>query len=351
MRRAIAILRLCRIEYSGFGYVALVGACAEVGSAVPVPTLIALIACNVFFGAWTFAHNDLCDLEIDRRSPGLDERVLVRGDLSPRDAKLVIAVLMGAMFVLAAWRLGGAAALAFAVASAFAIVYDLISKRVVGSDVLFGISAACLALAGAWSVRGLGIPGDVACLVIAITGVEYLFFNAIEGGLKDVVSDREAGARTFAQRFIAFGGRGEPGGDADAIVIGGVFRFTALALKSTSIALAFLVLARGSGSDAEAAAGAPSTPVAAIQWILLGIFGLCALVFSVRLLSHRRYDWPAIARDLMPLEMASRLLVPLSLANRIGWVAVAALFFVPAFWYVTMARLVHLRGFRLPKRF
>ncbi len=326
----IPILKLCRVEYLAFGYISLLAAFAQCGRALPASILAALLVMNVLFVAWTFAHNDLCDLEVDRRTPALDDRVLVRGDLSPRAARIVIGVLLVSMLLVASMALPFRALAFVLVASLLAIVYDHVSKHVLGSDLLFGVSAASLCLVGALAVAPFEEVTLVAWIVVAIVFVEHLFFNAIEGGLKDVPNDKAAGAITLAQRFVAT--------DGESMVIGRPFVALGLLLKSTTVGLAAFALSRDPDTSRS-------------QWIALAFFGGSALVFSFRLLSHRRYDWPKMAQDLMPIEMASRLIVPIVIASRIGWGGVALFFFVPAFWYLTLAKVVHSRGLALPKRF
>lgn len=330
MRSFVSILKLCRIEYAGFGYVALLGGLAERGLDLPLAQIFALLGANMLFGMWTFAHNDLCDLEVDRRAAALDERVLVRGDLSPRFAKLLIAVLIGAMLAIS-WRwLGVEATIGFIAASLLAMAYDFVSKRLLGSDLLFGGSAACLALAGAFAGNGAFSLSPLAVVVVIVIFLEHLFFNAIEGGLKDVVSDREAGAVTLAQRFVRV--------DGDSISIQPTFRNLGLGLKASALLVAAVPLVRG-GQDSMG------------PLLALFLVGATALAFSVRLLSRRRYDWIAIAKDLMPIEMASRSFLPILLTERIGLTGVILFFCLPAAWYVGFAKLVHARGMSLPKRF
>lgn len=329
--RVLPVLRLCRIEYVGFGYLALLGAFAERGDPVPVSSLVALLVANMLFVAWTFAHNDLCDLEVDRRAGALDERVLVRGDLGPRDAKVLIAVLISVMLLVSLRFAGFAAAAAFAAASLFAIGYDLISKRVLGSDLLFAASAGCLVLAGVFCATGSFAISPLGAAVVAVYFVEATFFNAIGGGLKDVVTDRRAGAVTLAQRFVRV--------DGESIAIAPSFRILAVSLKATSFAIAVVSSILHGGDDVG------------LQLVMLALSGAAAIGFAVRLVTRRRYDWFAMAKDLMPIEMASRLFAPILLFDRIGWIGLAAFFFLPAAWYLGFAKLVHARGFALPKRF
>lgn len=330
MSVVVPILKLCRIEYVGFGYLALLGAFAEIGLEISPSRAFALLLANMAFVAWTFAHNDLCDVEVDRRIAALDERVLVRGDLSMRAAKVLIASLIAVMIALS-WRFaGGKSAVAFAAASAFAIAYDLVSKRLLGSDFLFAASAACLVLAGVFSANDGFTMSGIGLVVVGVFFLEHLFFNAIGGGLKDVVSDHQVGAVTLAQRFVRVEG--------EAISIAPTFRIVGLSLKCGSFLLA-AVPVWSHASEAKLQSG------------LLAFVGAVAVFFSIRLLWRRRYDWLAIAKDLMPIEMASRLFVPLLLLDRIGGFLVALFFFVPAFGYLGFSRVVHSRGFALPKRF
>lgn len=318
-------LQLCRVEYAAFGYVALLGALAVRGSALPASLAALLLFSNVLFVCWTFAHNDLCDVDVDRKNAELEDRVLVRGALSRRAVSRFVLVTCGLSLAAPLLLLPDARAVAWLLlATVLAMVYDVVSKRVLGADLLFAASAASLALFGAVAAGG---NSRAALLVAAIVFVEHLFFNAIEGGLKDVVSDRAAGVDTVAGRLVAV--------DGESLAPSLAFRALALALKTTSAALAFAIVDHGSTA----------------QWILLAFVVASGLGFSAKLTSMRRYDWPAMARLLIPIEMASRSLIPVALADRIGWGWVAALFGVPAIWYLSLARAVHAREQLVPRRF
>jgi 4-hydroxybenzoate polyprenyltransferase len=322
--RLLAALRLCRIEYVGFGYLALLGALVESERLLDAHLLLALLATNVLFVAWTFADNDVCDVEVDRAAQGLEQRVLVSGQLSIATARTIVAVLALAMITISALALPLGTTLALGIASLLAFAYDRVSKRWLGSDALFGLSAAALAASGAIAVRGdLELSDDSWRLVIVVC-LEMCFFNAVSGGLKDLATDRRTGARTLAQTGVTAGLRVKPW-----------FVAFAFALKILSAALAsILVIGRGG-------------PFAIV---VVAIGTLSALLATGALLRSRAFDFKTIGRQLMVIEFGSRTFV-LAAACGGDLPCFFALFVIPAVWYLAVARWLHGRGFALPDTF
>ena len=85
-------MKLVRVEYIGFAYMAILGALAVAGADADANLIVPIAFVNVMVLMWTFAHNDYCDLSVDRMNEELDERVLVKGTVSRRSAAVLIAV-------------------------------------------------------------------------------------------------------------------------------------------------------------------------------------------------------------------------------------------------------------------
>ena len=66
-------LELCRIQFAGFGILCVVGAMTVVGAELTLMQFLPLFAVHVLTIAWSFAHNDYCDYEIDRHGEAIHE--------------------------------------------------------------------------------------------------------------------------------------------------------------------------------------------------------------------------------------------------------------------------------------
>ena len=332
MPRVREFLKLVRVEYVGFAYMAVLGALAIGGADLELATVGWVAVVNVLVLMWTFAHNDYCDLPVDRQRSELDERVLVKGTISPSQALLVIATGILAALAIGLFRFGAAPALALLGSIAFAFAYNRLSKRLPGADLLFASSATCLCLFGMLAAGGTltELPG-VALVVLAIVFIEHLFFNLIEGGLKDADLDVQGDVDNLATRLIECrDGR---------MTVSPLFKTLAFGMKAVAIALAalpFVLL---------------DEPYGPAQLALLGLAAVVSVVSLHRLLAAREYDWRRMGQDMIAQEMASRALLPLMLLGRIGvgWVVVILL--APITWYLSTVYFVHGRLFALPKRF
>ena len=326
-------LKLCRVEYSGFAYMAVLGALSVGGGNLRLDLVLWVAAVNVLTLMWTFAHNDYCDLAVDRQRVELDERVLVKGTVRPGEALWLIGTGI-ALALMLAWLATRALApvLALLLSIALAMAYNKMSKRLFGADVLFAASATCLSLFGMLVAREqVGSVPPIAMVVLGIVFVEHLFFNMVEGGLKDADLDGRSGIDNLATRFIEC--------SAERMVVSRQFKVIAFLLKLTAIGLAFVPVAF---------LGEPSDPV---QLLLLALCSAMALFFLYRMTSMRRYDWQRMGFAIIRQEMAARSLLPLMLLPRIGLVWVIIIMMAPLTWYLSTVYFLHGRLFALPKRF
>lgn len=328
-------LKLVRAEYIGFAYMAVLGALCVVGRDAGSELILPVVFVNVMVLMWTFAHNDYCDLPVDRMNEELDERVLVKGTVTRREAGVLIGAGMAAGLAAAVLSFDGPRPAAALVASfAFAFVYNLLSKRIVGADLLFAASATFLCLFGVLAAAAhaaVEVPAVAYCL-LGVVFVEHLFFNMIEGGLKDVDLDGRSGIRTVARRLIRC--------DADGTLhVSAVFRVLAYGLKAVTVCLAFLPFL---------ALGERWTPV---QMVVLVLNAGLAFHYLHRLVDVERYDWQRMGYDMIKQEMASRTLLPFMLLDRIGWGWALGILAAPMVWHTSTVWFLHRRLFALPKRF
>ena len=155
----------------------------------------------LFLEASTFALNDYYDLEIDRRNKRMD-RPLVRGDVSPRFAVRLAAVFFP-LGLLAAYFVNFPCFLIAVVTAAFALVYDVVLKRlkVVGNFFIAYVMAIPFVFGG---VAVIPAGGGIGALKPAILMVALIAFLAGAGrevmkDVQDYEGDRAMGVRSFPQ--------------------------------------------------------------------------------------------------------------------------------------------------------
>lgn len=328
-------MKLVRVEYIGFAYMAILGALAVAGAGAEARLIVPIAFVNVMVLMWTFAHNDYCDLSVDRMNEELDERVLVKGTVSRRSAAILIAVgmLLGLLGSIIPFQ-GPLPTLALLLSFAFAFVYNMYSKRLPGADFLFAASATCLCLFGvcaATAYEQVAIPSIVWCL-LGVVFVEHLFFNMIEGGLKDVDLDGKSGIKTIARRLIEC----DPDG---TLRVGLRFRVMAYGLKALTVALVFLPFVF------------MDEPWTKPQMAILVFNAVLAFYYMHRLVDVDRFDWQRMGFDMIKQEMAARTLMPFMLLDRIGWGWAIGILAAPMVWHTSTVWFVHRRLFALPKRF
>ena len=147
-----------------------------------------------------FVLNEFIDVDVDRLSPDLAEKPLVKSSISLNAALAVIFGSMILSFVLTflfffdIWVL-----IMLSLAFEFGAIYDIHGKRFAGSDfsLAFWIFFFCLFGASVVSNQYTGI----LFLVAGMGFFQILFNNAVEGGIKDADHDWSAGAHTLAHSF------------------------------------------------------------------------------------------------------------------------------------------------------
>ena len=233
---------LMRLEYVGLSTIALMGGltCAP---GMPWHLILTLFVLNGLVVAFGFIHNDIADIEIDRRSRSPVGRLLVTGAVSRREAWLLCAasyIIAAILHVATIGRIDSF--LAMTAAFVFTGIYNVLGKKLFGADLFYGLSAAFGGLFGFLAVRDvpqvglLAAPLTLAFMLSVLAN--HTFLNAIEGGLKDIPLDRKAGVTTFP---IVTKVREENG----RLLSTRAFRWSAYALRALALAACWYPLATG----------------------------------------------------------------------------------------------------------
>lgn len=326
-------LELCRIQYAGFGILCVIGAMTVVGENLTFSDFIPLFAVHVLTIAWSFAHNDYCDFEIDRLSENVDGRVLVRGDISRQSALRFAGIIFGLSLAITVTSWPGVVPVGLLVGiAALIVLYNRISKRFVGTDVLFATAGMLFCILGAVSEipnHDVRLMPALTWIVVAITFLDLLNFNAVLGGFKDLVSDRDQGCKTLAGKFIQVDSSGR-------IVVDVAFKFATMLGTLMMIALIFLPFL---------VVSFPST-----KWQIGAMLVLSAMTifYTYKFINVRQFDRNVIGEFAGKREFASNLLRLCMFVTWIGLGWTLYLMATGAAILIVFNTLIHGHPFRAP---
>ena len=329
-------LELCRIQYAGFGILCVIGAMTVVGEELTWMQFLPLFAVHVLTIAWSFAHNDYCDYEIDRHGEDLSRRVIVRGDISRRSALIFAMVIFAtSLFItVIAWP-GLLPAGLLIMIGALVVLYNRVSKRFVGTDALFATAGMLFVVLGAVSAIPDHDPTLIPALtwiVVAITFLDLFNFNAVLGGFKDLVSDKEQGCRTLAGKFTEVDSDGR-------LTVSTGFKVVAMSgtlLMIALIFLPFLVL-----------------PYPSIQWQIeaMAFLGVVTVFYTWKFLNVRQFDRELIGELAGKREFASNMLRLFMFVSWIGIIWTLYLMAMGAAILVLFNVFIYGHPFRTPSAY
>lgn len=332
MARLRGWLRLCRAEYWGFAVTAPFGALIVAGASLPPATFAALLAVNALTIAWGFAHNDWCDLALDARAADKEGRSIVAGQVRPGEALAIALLLASASVLLTAFRWPAVGPLAvLGCAMAATALYNRFGKSFPGGDVFYGLAGGLMFLLGAV----VAAPGhDLAALstpvwaLFLVQVLNHVYFNAVNGGVKDLVSDHRLGVPTMAVRWSRVEGR--------HIRIGWPFRALALGLSTAVLGLTAWALLSG-----------------ILEWhvwqgVAMALCAVASLRLTWQLLMTTVHDRQRIANLLTRREMATTAVLMLLLPAHVGPAWLAMLVAIPMAWFTMLNRFLNGTYFRMP---
>ncbi|MEM2878528.1 MAG: UbiA family prenyltransferase [Candidatus Hadarchaeales archaeon] len=194
MPRLGALGQLVRVDHDimlAAGVV--VGYAVSGGLVSPDYLKLGLAALTAFLvGASTFAMNDYFDLEIDRKNRRTD-RPLVRGDINPRSALLLFAILFPAGLI-SSFFVNPQCFVVAALTGIIAVAYDVKVKRfkIAGNFYIAYMMAVPFIFGG---VALSYVPTDT--LVLALMAYLSGLGREVMKDVMDISGDREAGVRSF----------------------------------------------------------------------------------------------------------------------------------------------------------
>lgn len=197
---------------------------------------LGLLGVAVAFHAFAYAHNDVCDLAVDRTQPLRAAYPLVRGAVSPRAAMTVALACVPVAFAAGELAAAGPRRLTprayLAVAFGLMAAYNRWGKRCAFpplTDLVQGLGWAALLAFGATATGRR--PTRLTGLLVGYEVLLILMVNSVHGGLRDLGNDLTTGARTTP---IMFGARVQTD---DSLAVPPAFLAYALTLQAALLAL------------------------------------------------------------------------------------------------------------------
>jgi 4-hydroxybenzoate polyprenyltransferase len=326
----IDILRVGRVHTALATAAIPTAACIALGGGA-LEIILALLGA-VMHHAWGFSLNEIIDLKVDSGNPDLSEKPLVSGRISKGEAHFIsisFLILSIVSFSMAGFILSSSfLPLVFIlIATGAGAIYDIWGKRFPLSDIFMASWMFFLVLAGssAATTEFLVFPAIGAA---SLGGLQILFNNSVEGGLKDVKNDRSSGTRTLA---VVLGASF----DDNLLKPGNGLRIWGISLRIFYILLA----ASASLLIADEAEWG--------QWIIIVVSILGIIVFMNSLVflgGDSRIERKNLLKIFAKHEVLSFLLFILVLMPLAGWQASIFLFTVPFLYYMIMNRIMFRTG-------
>ena len=280
--------------------------------------LLVLFFIGLLIHVYGFVLNEIFDVNVDRKSDDLQDKPLVSGSVSVRQAYWVVGVSLVLLCVLMVAFFQAVVPFVLLILSLLlASVYDVFGKRLVGADFVLAGSFFCICLCGSSTVS-LELS-FVAFLLGLVYFVQIVFNNAVEGGLKDVGHDFKAGAKTLALRLGVVVEKG-------VLVVSKRFWLFSLCVKGVFIVL---VLWLGAQPEMQVLFGEGFFVLVVGFLLLMG-----SVFFMVRFLRLGVFDRGRLKRLYSGHEMTSyaALLLMLYPVIGIGWSVF--LIVLPLVWFL-----------------
>ncbi len=202
MKKIKAIWELMRLEHGVMIAIAiLIGSLIALkGQGLPsFDKFILTFFTALFLEASTFALNDYCDLEIDKRNKR-EDRPLVRGDLSPKSA-LYLFFIFFPLGIICSYFVNLACFIIALITALLAILYDTKMKKIklIGNFYIAYIMAIPFIFGGVAVIEGSTLQFEIHPAIYVIALIAFLAGSGREI-MKDVMDfqgDKEKGVKSF----------------------------------------------------------------------------------------------------------------------------------------------------------
>ncbi len=293
-------------------------------------TLILLFLIGFFGHTYGFVLNDIIDYNIDKTSKEISDRPLVSGTISIKKAWIYAISSMIISFIIAYYLAVTTniyyPIIVLALSAFFVSIYDLISKKMPGMDIILTISIFFLILYGASTVvRDIFDVTRLAWIVCILGSIQVLFMNAIAAGMKDIENDYKRGAKTLA---IKMGVRIIDG----ALKVPITFKTLAYGIQLLDIFIVFLPFFIVWNVT-------KLSILQYIQWLIIIIIGIILFVLSGKLLNMKYFDRKKARRYIGSHYMINFTIVPIMLMTLNPWAGI--IMFLPGLGFILSNLILH----------
>lgn len=320
--------KLTRLKAMGISTIAVVGAISIKGT-LEISHFLILFFIGIIFNILGFVLNDYVDIDIDKESKDLSERPLVKGTISRKTALRISISCYILIFSLAfIFFRDFLSLLMLTLAVSLGTIYDCFGKKFLGSDFVLAAGIAFFCLFGA-ATASPNI-GMLTMIIASLIFTHVLFFNIIEGGLKDADNDRRSGAKTTA---VYMGVKTE-----SHVYIPKKFKVLALSIEFTSailVFLPFLIFPEIYLSDFWY-----------LQIIALLVLTISLFLSIVKMLNIKSFDRQKVTMIITKHEIKRYIIVPVILMSfcDIRWLLI--ILSLPTIWYLSFTIILHDKPFR-----
>lgn len=204
MKKLKAVWELMRLEHGVMIAIAIV-----IGAVIARQTLPAwdvflfTFFTALFLEASTFALNDYLDMDIDRKNNRTD-RPLVRGDITPKTALILFALLFP-LGIVSSFFVNLTCFLIALITALFAIVYDTVLKKIklLGNFFIAYTMAIPFVFGGAAVLQTTTLSLNVSPSILIVAGIAFMAGSGREimKDVQDFKGDMEKGVKSFP-RYI-----------------------------------------------------------------------------------------------------------------------------------------------------
>ena len=327
---------LIRIQQVGTSVTPIIGALSVKGNLLDITDAFFLFIIAMIINIGGQVHNDLCDYQIDKQSKELQQRPLVKGTFSLKDAKIIILFnLFLVLIILFCFYPSIYAISTILIGFLFGTLYNIYSKRLPGADLFLSISLSLFFLFGAIVVtddfKGFQDISSTTWILFLLVFIHVFLMDALGGGLKDAKNDRKSGARTLA---ISLGVKANK-----ELIIPTSYKSIMLLFELATIvltALLYLWIQRQFHT---------------IQLIFVIILLIGTFLTTIKMITMKVFDRKKIKYINRNHELFGYMLVPMILINTTGIIWFVFLLLLPIVWFMIFNFILYKDSWRNPKTF
>jgi len=293
-------------------------------------TLLLLFIIGFFGHTYGFVLNDILDYKIDKKSEEISDRPLVSGTITIKKAWIYAICSMIISFIIAIYFAVTTDVyypiLILIMSAFFVSLYDLISKKLPGTDIILATSIFFLVLYGsATFTDSIFEITNLAWIVCVLGSIQVFFMNAIVAGLKDIENDFKEGAKTLA---VKMGVRVDNG----KLKVPLSFKSLAYGVQLIDLVIVFLPFFIVWNIN-------ELLFVQYVQWIIIVFIGIVLLIISGKILNMKYFDRKKIRTLIGSHYMINFTIVPIMLMKLNPWAVI--LIFFPGLGFILSNIILH----------